>query len=138
MPLAKIDSFNDATFYFHDLDFHLFSLLLLPKEILQLAQKQTQHLLDFIDYFSDNYPEEYKQHKFKLMMQKLIEDQINRIDLATGQLSLHLFELLKKETSLEQFFKNISSDNCILHRYLMGITDGNNGFTKKKFNQGIY
>lgn len=124
LPIAKIEDSGDATFFLHDLDFHM-SILIFPKEIRELAQKQTDHLLAFIDYFTKQYPLEWQKPQFKLMMQRLIENQIARIDIATANLTQLLFALLKTQTSLSTFLENISRNSIekiTLHFFVMELT----------------
>lgn len=136
LPIARIENTGDATYFLHDLNFHVSSLILLPSEIRNLAQKQTKYLLDFIDYFTDQYPKEWAKSDFKLMMQKLLEDQVRRVDSATGILTQELYHLLENESSLYDFLNTLSKMNRYeksdLHSSLMAITDGGNRFCEKR------
>jgi len=68
------------------------------------------------------------------MGQKLIKNQIARLDAATGNLTLHLFKLVKKEASLAAFLTGEQNwdSKRELHEHLMAITDGLNGFSEKR------
>jgi hypothetical protein len=136
LPVAEIEQNGDATFYLHDLNFHSMGFLLLPRQIRELAQKQTRYLLEFIDFFKTEHPQEWKESKHRLMMQKLIEDQISRIDVGTGYLTEGVFDLLEKETSFKTFINSLetmdSRKKSILNFLLMRITGGDVGLHEKK------
>jgi hypothetical protein len=63
---------------------------------------------DFIDYFSYQYPREWAKPQFKLLMSNLIEEQINRIDVAIGNLTQRLYDLIRNETSFSTFLNTLS------------------------------
>jgi Fe-S cluster assembly iron-binding protein IscA len=136
LPIARISDTGDATYFLHDINFHAMALILIPQKIRELAQKETNYLLDFIDYFSTQYPEEWSKPQFKLMMQKLIEDQVSQIDAGTGNLVQSLYMLLKNETSFSNFLSALSLMNrhekAQLHFRLMAITGGSNGFAEER------
>lgn len=113
LPIARIEPNGDATFLLHDMSFHAMALALLPEEIRKLAQRQTFYLLDFIDYFSEHYQEEYKQPKFKYLMQMLIENQVKRIDVATGRLTQNIYDRLRREKSWENFSASFMELSCL-------------------------
>lgn len=127
LPIARIEESQDATFMLHDLNFHAPALVLMPKKIRELAQRQTWYLLDFINDFNDRYPRTGEKPQFKLMMQKLIEGQVERIDLATGNLTQKLARLLKYEPSTHSFLDRLSrmevEDRQKLHSVIMSITE---------------
>jgi hypothetical protein len=122
LPVSRITNNGDATYFLHDLSFHAASLLLLPPKILMLAQKQTYYLLDFVDSFKSKYPSKYSQPNFKLMLKRLIQDQIDRIDSATGLLELALFDWLHDESYQDfvEFLSNLDRSN--LARYSSVLT----------------
>jgi hypothetical protein len=134
-PIARIEANKDVTYFLHDMNFHALAFMLLPEPIRELSKLQTYYLLDFIDDFSTKNAEINKP-QFKLMMQKLIEDQVGRIDVGSGNLVQFLYDMAQKETSFASFLSTLANldrqKRSDLHESLMAITDGQNGFSEKK------
>lgn len=137
LPISRIGPNGDATYFLHDLNFHAMAWILMPQEIRSLAQKQTASLLEFIDDFSRKHSQQSNKAHFKFMMHKLIEDQVSRIDIATGNLSQYLFQLLRKVRTFDAIGRSSANKKkeqqiAKLHLHLMAITDGLSAWSERR------
>lgn len=136
LPIALIGKKKDATYFLHDMNFHVMGFMLMPKDVRQLAQRQTSYLLDFIDDFSFRYPEKYALPQFRLLMQKLIESQIEQLDLATGNFTQKLFLLTENEQTLHEILRKLANMNVkerlALHSLIMALTDLESGRCERR------
>lgn len=134
LPIAKIDENQDATYFLHDINFHAVSFLLMPKEVRELAQRQTRYLLNFIDDFTNKYPRQYETPQFKLLLRKLIESQIELLDLATGNFMQRVYLFSIGEPSLSAFIRKLSlvtaKSRLDFHSLIMALTD-EQGYEKR-------
>lgn len=125
LPISRIDQSNDATFFLHDMDYHVIGFLLLPPNIRELARWQTHYLLDFVKFFTRSF-DEGKHYPYNLMLNKMVEYQIQTIDGATGNLILSLKNLSEHSKSFEEYKQTLMSldkqGRKDLHEPLLAIT----------------
>lgn len=124
LPISLIDESKDATFFLHDMNYHVLGHFLIPRAIMELAQRQTHYLLDFIKFFSTKFPELASAYPYNLMLKKLIEYQAQTIDVGSGNIILELHSIEKLSHSLDDFIRIIteSRKKIKLHKHLMAIT----------------